>query len=91
MRNKSSSWTETSDLGYRDKKGYYFLCSRVDDMSVSAGENIYLADVERVLRTHPQIEDVAVLGISYEGFGQRLKAFVLPVENSNTTKEELLE
>jgi len=91
MRNKSSSWIETGDLGYRDKKGYYFLYGRVDDMIVSAGENVYPADVEHVLRTHPLIEDVAAIGISDEVFGQRLKAFVLPVENSNITKEELLE
>jgi len=91
MRNKSNSWIITGDVGYRDEKGYYFLCGRVDDMIVSAGENVYPADVEQVLRNHPQVEDVAVIGINDEAFGQRLKAFVLPVENSNLTKEELLE
>jgi len=91
MKNKRSSWIETGDLGYRDKNGYYFLCGRADDMIVSAGENVYPADVEQVLRKHPQIEDVAVVGIRDEGFGQRLKAYVLPAEGSGISKEELIE
>lgn len=91
MRIKNSPWIKTGDMGYRDKNGYYFLCGRVDDMVVSAGENVYPADVEQVLRNHPQIEDAAVVGISDEGFGQRLKAFVLPAENSGLTAEDLLE
>lgn len=91
MRNKNNSWIETGDLGYRDDKGYYFLCGRVDDMVVSAGENIYPVEIEQVLRNHPQIEDVAVIGIRDENFGQRLKAFVLPAENANLSQEELLE
>lgn len=91
MRSKNSPWIKTGDLGYRDKNGYYFLCGRVDDMVVSAGENVYPADVEQVLRNHPQVEDAVVVGISDEGFGQRLKAFILPSESSNLTAEELLE
>jgi acyl-CoA synthetase (AMP-forming)/AMP-acid ligase II len=47
MRN-SSSWIETGDLGYRDRKGYYFLCGLVDDMVVSAGENVYPVEIEQV-------------------------------------------
>jgi len=91
MKNKSSSWIETGDLGYRDSKGYYFLCGRSDDMIVSAGENVYPADVEKLLLKHPLIEDAAVIGIRDELFGQRLKAYVLPVKNAGLTEEELLE
>lgn len=91
MKNSKSSWIETGDLGYRDGKGYYFLCGRVDDMIVSAGENIYPIEVEKVLIKHPQVADVAVIGIRDETFGHRLKAFVLLEENADITKEELLE
>lgn len=91
MRNSSSSWIETGDLGYRDCKGYYFLCGRVDDMVVSAGENVYPVEIEQVLINHPQVEDVAVIGINDEGFGQRLMACVLPINNTDITKEELFE
>ncbi|AFL99608.1 MULTISPECIES: AMP-binding protein [Desulfitobacterium] len=91
MGNKSNPWIETGDLGYCDHQGYYFLCGRADDMVVSAGENVYPADLEQVLRDHPHIEEVAVIGIRDEGFGQRLKAFVLPEEGAGLTEEELLE
>lgn len=91
MRNSKSSWIETGDLGYRDSKGYYFLCGRVDDMVVSAGENVYPVEIEQALINHPQVEDAAVIGINDEGFGQRLKAYVLLNINADLTEKELLE
>lgn len=91
MRNRNNSWIETGDLGYQDNNGYYFLCGRVDDMVVSAGENVYPIEIEQVLINHPQVEDVAVIGIRDERFGNRLKAFILPVKNSNITSEEIFE
>lgn len=90
MGNKREPWLETGDLGYRDQQGYYFLCGRVDDMVVSAGENVYPADLEQVLRNHPHIEEVAVIGVSDERFGQRLKGFVVREEGACLTQEELL-
>jgi fatty-acyl-CoA synthase len=89
--NGANSWIETGDLGYRDQKGYYFLCGRVDSMIVSAGENVYPLEVGQVLLTHPQVEDAAVIGISDEHYGQRLKAFVLLAPNEEATTEELSE
>jgi fatty-acyl-CoA synthase len=91
MENGAHSWIETGDLGYRDEKGYYFLCGRADSMIVSAGENVYPLEVEQVLLTHPQVEDAAVIGIRDEHFGQRLKAIVLLAPQAETTKEELFE
>jgi acyl-CoA synthetase (AMP-forming)/AMP-acid ligase II len=90
MRNGAAAWIETGDLGYRDEKGYYYLCGRADSMIVSAGENVYPLEVEQVLLTHPQVEDAAVIGIQDEHFGQRLKALVVLVPQAETTKEELL-
>lgn len=87
----NSSWVKTGDLGYKDKEGYYFLCGRVDDMIVSAGENVYPIEVERVLMQHPQIIDAAVIGVADEAFGQRLKAFVQLSKETPLTKEELIE
>ncbi|PKR76985.1 AMP-dependent synthetase [Halalkalibacillus sediminis] len=89
MRNKTSSWIETGDLGYRDSKGYYFLCGRTDEMIVSAGENVYPIELEQTLNQHDQIEDVAVIGVSDEEFGQRLKAYVQAKEG--LSQDELWE
>lgn len=89
IRNKGL-WIETGDLGYQDHQGYYFLCGRNDDMIVSGGENVYPIEVEQVLIMHPLVEDLAVVGISDDEFGQRLKAFVVRVEHASLTEDELL-
>ncbi|WP_180271147.1 AMP-binding protein [Fredinandcohnia onubensis] len=88
---RKHTWIETGDAGYRDENGYYFLCGRIDDMVVSGGENVYPIEIEQVLIKHPQIHDVAVIGIIDVQFGQRLKAFVVPEKNEVLTEEELLE
>ncbi|MFJ7735716.1 AMP-binding protein [Lysinibacillus sp. NPDC097287] len=90
MQNKRKYWIETGDLGFRDKNGYYFLRGRTDDMVVSAGENVYPIEIEQVLIQHSQVEVVAVIGIDDEQFGQRLQAFVQPL-NTQLTEEALLE
>ncbi len=82
-------WTETGDVGYRDANGYYFLCGRVDDMIISGGENVYPLELERILAGHHQIKQAAVVGIPDQEFGQRLKAFVVPINESYITREEL--
>lgn len=89
MRNSNNSWIKTGDLGYQDNNGYYFLCGRADDIVVSAGENVYPIEIEQVLINHPQVEDVAVIGISDEHFGHKLKAFIVLEKSANITKEEL--
>lgn len=91
MKNRDKCWLETGDMGYTDEKGYFYLCGRGDDMIVSAGENVYPFEVEQILSTHPQVEDVVVVGIKDEAFGQRLKAFIVLVQGSTVTKEEILE
>lgn len=91
MRNKVSRWIQTGDLGYQDEKGYFFLRGRVDSMIVSAGENVYPFEVEQILRTHPCVADAAVIGVADELFGQRLKAWVQLILDSETTENDLLD
>ncbi|WP_246944760.1 AMP-binding protein [Bacillus pinisoli] len=91
IKNRNKSWIQTGDLGYQDENGYYFLCGRTDDMVVSGGENVYPIEVEQVLMEHTLIEDVAIIGVQDDLFGQRLQAYVLPKENQNLTEKELLE
>ncbi|MGG1657999.1 AMP-binding protein [Brevibacillus sp. NRS-1366] len=91
MRNRNGTWISTGDLGYRDERGYYFLCGRTDDMVVSGGVNVYPIELEQILIHHPAVQDVAVIGIRDETYGQRLKAVVQPVQNVDLTKEALLE
>jgi long-chain acyl-CoA synthetase len=64
------------DIGYFDDAGYLYLSDRKIDMIISGGVNIYPAEIEAVLVTHPAIEDAAVFGIPNEEFGEEVKAAV---------------
>ena len=66
----SDGWFRTGDAGYRDADGFLYLHDRVKDMIVSGGENIYPAEVENVLAKHPDVVDVAVIGVPDEQVGR---------------------
>ena len=68
----------TGDVGRFDADGRLFVDGRDDEMIVSGGENVFPREVEDLLADHEQIEEVAVVGVADEEFGQRLKAFVVP-------------
>ena len=70
-------WFRTGDVGYLDADGYLYIHDRVKDMIVSGGENIYPAEVENVLMSHPAIADVAVIGVPSEKWGETPKAIVV--------------
>ena len=79
----------TGDVGHIDRRGRLFLAGRDDDMIVSGGENVFPAEVEEALTNHPGVVEAAVIGVQDAEFGQRLKAFVVPLAGSEVTAEEL--
>ena len=62
----ADGWLRTGDAGFRDDDGFLFLHDRVKDMIVTGGENVYPAEVENVLAKHPDVADVAVVGVPAE-------------------------
>ena len=83
-------WLYTGDLARMDADGYFYLIDRKSDMYISGGENIYPAEVERILRDHPGIEDIAVVGVSDQTWGEVGHAFVVPRRNYDLTAEDVL-
>jgi fatty-acyl-CoA synthase len=77
-----SGWLHTGDLAFMDEDGYYYLVDRAIDMYISGGENVYPAEVEMVLKQHPGIQDVAVVGVADERWGEVGQAFVIPGEGA---------
>ena len=71
-------WFRTGDAGYMDPDGYVFLTDRIKDMIVSGGENVYPAEVENVVASHPDVADVAVIGVPDARWGETVKAIVVP-------------
>ncbi|MQY05228.1 long-chain-fatty-acid--CoA ligase [Actinomadura macrotermitis] len=70
-------WFRTGDAGYLDEDGYLYIHDRVKDMIISGGENIYPAEVENVLMSHPQVTDCAVVGVPDDKWGETPKAIVV--------------
>lgn len=86
----NSGWYRTGDAGYRDSEGLLYLVDRVKDMVISGGENIYSTEVEQALVQHPAVEQVAVIGLPDEKWGERVTAVVVPAKNQAVTAEELI-
>jgi long-chain acyl-CoA synthetase len=71
------TWFTVGDVGYLDEEDFLFICDRKVDMIISGGTNIYPAEIEQVLHSHPAIADVAVFGVPDEMYGERVHASVL--------------
>ena len=83
-------WLRTGDAGYVDADGYLYLHDRLKDMIVSGGENVYPAEVENVLMTHPEVDDVAVIGIPDSRWGEAVKAVVVTAPGAELTETGLI-
>jgi acyl-CoA synthetase (AMP-forming)/AMP-acid ligase II len=78
----ADGWRRTGDLGTVDGEGYVRLRGRTGDRIVRGGENIYPAEIEAVLVTHPQVREVAVVGIADQRWGEVVRAVVVPIDPS---------
>ena len=79
----------TGDVGHFDADGRLFVDGRDDEMIVSGGENVFPREVEDLLADHEDVDEVAVVGVADEEFGQRLRAFVVPAPGAEPTGDEL--
>ena len=79
----------TGDVGHFDEGGRLFVDGRDDEMIVSGGENVFPREVEDLLHDHDGVEEVAVIGVEDAQYGQRLKAFVVPVKAKKPSEDDL--
>ncbi|HZU16128.1 MAG TPA: acyl-CoA synthetase [Candidatus Dormibacteraeota bacterium] len=77
---RRGAYLTVGDIGYLDRDGYLFLCDRRADVIISGGVNIYPAEVEAVLLTHPAVRDAAVIGVPNPEWGEEVKAVIEPAE-----------
>ncbi|MFN3552279.1 MAG: fatty acid--CoA ligase [Novosphingobium meiothermophilum] len=71
-------WIATGDAGYLDEDGYVYMHDRIKDMIISGGENVYPAQVESAIYGHPDVLEVAVIGVPDEKWGEAVKAVCVP-------------
>jgi acyl-CoA synthetase (AMP-forming)/AMP-acid ligase II len=84
-------WLRTGDLGRLDAEGFLFIVDRKKDMILSGGQNIYPTDIETVMREHPAVAEVAVVGVSSERWGETPLAVVVVSAGHVLSTYELLE
>lgn len=83
-------WYYSGDTGYLDEDGYLYICDRIKDMIVSGGENVYPAEVEKALQSHPAVREVAVIGVPDKKWGEAVKAVIALKPGATATAEELI-
>jgi len=83
-------WLTVGDMARQDEDGYLYIVDRKKDMVISGGVNIFPREIEDVLHNHPDIQDVAVIGVPDEKWGESLKAFIVTHHPDALKSEEVL-
>jgi fatty-acyl-CoA synthase len=86
----SEGWLRTGDAGYLDSDGYLYIHDRIKDMIISGGENIYPAEVENAICDHPDVAEVAVIGVPDEQWGEAVKAIVVMKPGKKATPSDII-
>lgn len=82
-------WLRSGDVALRDADGYYRIIDRIKDMYITGGENVYPAEVERVLVEHPEVQEAAVIGVPDQRWGETGAAFIIPKPGCAPTADAL--
>ena len=82
-------WMHTGDGGRMDEAGYLFIVDRIKDMIITGGENVYSAEVENALASHPAVAACAVIGVPDSGWGERVHAVVLLLPGHQATEADI--
>lgn len=85
-----NGYLHTGDLARMDEDGFFYLVGRAGDMYISGGENVYPAEVEKILKLHPDIEDVAVVGMADDTWGETGHAFVETGQGAQLSQDDVI-
>ena len=83
-------WIYTGDIARMDEDGFFYIVDRKKEMILSGGFNVYPRDVEEVLYLHPKVREAAVIGIPDAFYGERVKAFVVPLAGEVPSADEII-
>lgn len=84
-------WLHSGDIACRDKDGTYRITGRLKDMIIRGGENIYPKEIEEFIYTHPDVQDVQVIGVPDKKYGEEAMACIILKEGKAMTVEEMTE
>jgi acyl-CoA synthetase (AMP-forming)/AMP-acid ligase II len=83
-------WFTAGDMAQRDEDGFFEIVDRKDNLIITGGEHVYPSEVEKVLGSHPEVLDAAVIGLPHEKWGEAVTAVVIPRDPENPPAEEEL-
>lgn len=86
----AGDWLRTGDVAYRNEEGYLFLVDRKKELIIVSGFNVYPKEVEDALRLHPEVADVAVMGVPHPRQGESIKAMVVMKPGSEAGESDLI-
>ncbi|MFV0934178.1 long-chain-fatty-acid--CoA ligase [Pseudomonas jessenii] len=85
-----NGWMHTGDGGYMDEDGFIYVCDRLKDMIVSGGENIYSAEVETAIASHPAVAQIAAIGIPCEKWGETVHVVIVLKPGASANSEDII-
>lgn len=85
-----NGWVYTGDLGVLDEEGYLFIRGRKKDMIITGGQNVFAAEVEEAIMSHPDAADCAVVGLPDDLWGERVVAIVVPRDGAKVNSEDII-
>ncbi|UVE16018.1 long-chain-fatty-acid--CoA ligase [Pseudomonas sp. LS44] len=83
-------WMHTGDGGYMDEDGFIYICDRLKDMIVSGGENIFTAEVESAIASHPAVAQAAVIGVPCDKWGETVHAVLIRKPEHSVSEEDII-
>ena len=86
----AGGWVKTGDAGFLDEEGYLYIHDRVKDMIITGGENVYPAEVESAIYGHPDILEVAVIGVPDDKWGEAVKAVCVPKAGASIDADSVI-
>jgi long-chain acyl-CoA synthetase len=87
----ADGWLHTGDMATTDDDGYLYLVDRSKDLIIVSGFNVYPAEVEEMLASHPGVSEAAVVGVAHPHTGEAVKAYVVSAPGSDVDEETLIE
>ena len=88
---RADGWLHSGDLARRDEDGNLYVTGRLKDMIIRGGENLYPMEIEEFIYTHPKVQDVQVIGVPDEKYGEEAMACIILKKGETATEEELRE
>jgi fatty-acyl-CoA synthase len=85
----ADGWMHTGDLATMDAEGYVNIVGRIKDMVIRGGENIYPREIEEFLYRHPQVQDVQVVGVPDQKYGEELCAWIIAKPGTKPTEDDI--